>query len=85
MTPSPKKKMVMYPKIVFPHFLRKCCSLRKKLLDEKIFESSFPIKKVIFIFVVKCPLPFERDFGPRNNFSVFSGKYSFFFFEKTVK
>ncbi len=51
----------------------------KKLLNEKIFETSFPIKKVIFIFVVRRLLPFKRDSAPRNGFyAVFSENIAFF-------
>ncbi len=46
----------------------------KKLLDEKIFKISFSIKKVIFIFVARHPLPFKRDLDPRNGFLLRSQK-----------
>ncbi len=55
----------------------------KKIVNEKIFKTSFSIKKVTFIFVAKCrPLPIKRDLGPRNGFLPFSQKIQFFF-EKT--
>ncbi len=56
----------------------------EKLLNEKIFKTSFPIKKVISIFVAGRPLSFKRDLGPRNcGFAIFSENTTFF--EKTAK
>ncbi len=76
MTPSPKK-LSCTPKF-FLHFLKKVCFFLKKLLNEKIFKISFVIKKVVFIFVVKHPLPFKRNLGPRNGFLRFSQKIQLF-------
>ncbi len=56
----------------------------EKLLDEKIFKASFPIKKIAFIFVAKHPLPFKRDLAPRNDFSPFSRKMQVFFLKKLL-
>ncbi len=76
MTPSPKKWLCP-PKIFFP-FSPKMLLFPKKLLDKKIFKTSFPIKKVIFFLVARRLLPFKRDLGPRNGvFAVFSENYSF--------
>ncbi len=51
----------------------------EKLLNEKIFKTSFPIKKAVFIFVAGRLLPFKRDSGPRNyGFAVFSENTSLF-------
>ncbi len=50
MTPF-HKKWACFPKI-FSLFSRKL-SL-KKLFDEKILKISFPIKKILFIFSIKC-------------------------------
>ncbi len=55
----------------FSFFQRMILSL-KRLLHEELFETSFPIKKVLFIFVIRSPLPFKRDLVPRNGFSLFS-------------
>ncbi len=66
------------PKKFFFHFLQKYCFLQKKLLDEKIFKTSFPIKKVVFIFVAKRPLCFKRDLDSRNGFLAFSQKIQLF-------
>ncbi len=45
-----------------------------KMLNEKIFNNLFPIKKIVFIFVARRTLPFERDFSSRNGFLSFSQK-----------
>ncbi len=52
----------------------------KKLLYEELFETSFPKRKVIFIFVIRRPFPFKKDFAPRKSFSPFFPKVRFFFF-----
>ncbi len=54
----------------------------KKLLYEKVFETSFPIKKVIFIFVIRHPLPFpsRRTWPQKQFFAIFSENTVFFFF-----
>ncbi len=70
--------MIMSPKHLFPHFLQKYCFFRKKLLEEEILKTSFPIKKVIFIFVARRPLPFKRDLVPQNSFLPFSQKIQLF-------
>ncbi len=46
----------------------------KKLLNNKIFKTLFPIKKVIFIFVTRRHVPFRGDWGLRNNFLPFFQK-----------
>ncbi len=76
MTPSPKK-WSYFPKNFFP-FSPKMLLFLKKLFHEKIFKTLFPIKKVIFIFVARCPLPFKRDLGPRNGFLPFFQKIQLF-------
>ncbi len=48
----------------------------KKLLDEKIFKTSFPMENIILIFIARCPRPFKRNLAPQNSFSFFSWKYS---------
>ncbi len=73
MVPSPKKWSCTL-KNFFTHFLRKCGFFQKKLLNIKMFNTSFPIKKVIFIFVARRSLLFKRNFGPRNGFLPFSQK-----------
>ncbi len=51
---APSLKNGRLPKIFFPIFSKNVGFL-KKLLDDKIFKTSFPIKKVILIFVARCP------------------------------
>ncbi len=80
MTLSPKKWSC--PQKIFFVNSSKNVAFFEKLLDEKIFKISFPIKKVIFIFAVKHPLPFKRDLAPRNGFSAILSKNSFLFFWK---
>ncbi len=64
--------------IFLPSFRKMLISL-KKLFYEKIFKPAFPTKKLVFIFVVRHPLPFERDLGPQNRFfRLFLREYSFF-------
>ncbi len=53
-------------------------AMTEKVLNDKIFETSFPIKKVIFILVARCLLSFKSDFGPRNGFLSFSQKITHF-------
>ncbi len=73
----------MSPKIFFSIF-NKNVVFSEKLLNEKIFQTSFPIKKIIFIFVAERPLPFKRDLGRRNcGFAIFSENTAFF--ENTAK
>ncbi len=50
----------------------------KKLLDEKIFKTSFPIKKIIFIFVARHLFPSKETWPPRNGFLPFSQKIQLF-------
>ncbi len=66
------------PQKFFPPFSPKMLLFLKKLLDEKIFKTSFSIKKVIFIFVARCPLPFKRDLDLINGFLSFSPKIQIF-------
>ncbi len=54
---APSKKWSFTPKIFFPPFSPKMLFFSKKLSDEKNIQTSFPIKKVIFIFVAGRPLP----------------------------
>ncbi len=85
--PPSLKKCSCSTKMFF-HIFSENVAFSKKLLDKKIFDTSFPIKKVIFIFIASLPLPYKRDLAPRNGYSVirsFLEKYSFFLFEKTVK
>ncbi len=49
----------------------------KKLLHEKIFKTSFPIRKVISVFVAKHSLPFKMDLAPKYSFFLFSVKIQF--------
>ncbi len=76
--------MVVSTKVFFPNFPLKMLFFSKKLLDEKIFETSFLIKTIIFIFVTKRPLPFKRNLASRNCFLPFPQKIQLFF-EKTAK
>ncbi len=60
------------PQNFFHHFLQKRCFFRKNI------QSLIPIKKVIFIFVAGCLLPFKKDSCPRNcGFAVFSENTAF--------
>ncbi len=47
-------------------------------------EPHFPLKKVVFIFLARRPLPFKRDLRPRNGFPLFSQKIKLFL-KKTAK
>ncbi len=71
-------KMVMLPKIFFSEFSWKIPLSSKKRLDEKIFKISFPIKKVIFIFIARCPFPSKGTWPPKIVFHFFLGKYNFY-------
>ncbi len=53
--------MAKYPKNLFSTFSPNMLLFLKKLLDEKIFKTLFPIKKVIFIFVVRRPFPSDEN------------------------
>ncbi len=75
--------MVKPPKFFSP-FSPKILLFSKKLLNEKLIKTKFPIKKVIFIFVARRFLPSKKDLGPRNNFLPFSQKITFFFFWKKL-
>ncbi len=70
--------MVASPENFFPHFLQKCCLFWKKLLNEKIFKTLFPIKKGYIHFPRQTPLPFKRDLAARNGFPLFSQKMQLF-------
>ncbi len=78
------KNCQMRPQNNFSRFSLKIQLFSKKLLNEKILKTSFPIKKVIFIFVARRLLPFKRDLGPKNGFLAFSQKITPFF-EKITK
>ncbi len=82
--PLQKNAYVNTLKFFFSIFSRRMLLSSKKLWYEKIFETSFPIKKVIFIFVVRRPLRFKRDLAPKNGFSLFSWKIQLSL-KKTVK
>ncbi len=73
---TPSKKWSCSPKIFSP-LSPKILLFSKKFLNDKIFETSFPIKKFIFILVARRLLSFKRDLGPRNGFDVFSENYTF--------
>ncbi len=79
MTPSPKKWSC--PPKIFSLLSLKILFFLKQLLNDKIFEIFFPIKKVIFIIVARrlvVPLLHKR-LGPQKRFSdVFSENYPFF-------
>ncbi len=75
---SASLKKWSYPPKFFSPFFRKIYLFSKKLLDEKIFKTSFPIKNVIFIFAAKCPLLFRRVLAPKNGFLPFSRKIPLF-------
>ncbi len=67
MTPS-SKKWSCPPKIFF-HFLQKCCFLKKKLLNEKIFKTSFSIRKVIPIYFRRhTPRSLQKRLAPQKRF-----------------
>ncbi len=70
--------MVMSSQNFFPHFLQKYCFF-KTIVIWKNIQTSFPIKKIVFIFVVKRLLFFKRDLRPRNGFLAFSQKITPFF------
>ncbi len=76
MTPSPKKWSC--PHKIFSPFSPKILLFSKKLLNDEIFETSFPIKKVILVLVARRLLSFKRDLGPRNSFLAFSQKITLF-------
>ncbi len=42
------------------------------------FGIPFPIEKVIFIFVIRHPIPWKMAMSPKNYFSGYFGKYCFF-------
>ncbi len=71
MTPSPKKWS--HSPNFFHQFSSKKLLFSKKLLNEKILNTSFPIKKVIFIFVVRHFLLLET-WAPKMVFSRFLRK-----------
>ncbi len=76
MTPSPKKWSC--PPKIFSPLSPKILFFSKKLLSDKIFETSFLIKRFIFILVARRLLSFKRDLGPRNGFLAFSQKITHF-------
>ncbi len=61
----------------FPIF-SKNIAFFEKMLNDKIFETSLPIKNVIFILVARRLLSFKRDMGLRNGFLAFSQKITHF-------
>ncbi len=70
--------MAVFPPKFFPHFLQKCGFFRKKLLNEKIFETSFPTKKVTFIFIVRHPFPSRGTWPLETVFCIFLRKLRLF-------
>ncbi len=71
-------KNACHQKIFFTIFSKKVAFL-KKLWDDKIFKTLFPIKKrVIFVLVARRPLPFKRNLGSKNSFLAFSHKIELF-------
>ncbi len=60
----------------FSQFSRKMLLSLEKLLDEKIFKISFPVKKVILIFVARRLFPSKRAWLPETVFHHFLGKCS---------
>ncbi len=71
MTPS---KKLSFPLKIFSPFSPKILLFSRKLLNKKIFNTSFPIKKIIFIFVATRLFPLKRYLGPRNSFMPFFQK-----------
>ncbi len=78
MTPSPQKWS--RPPNIFSPIFSKNVSFFEKIVKEmkKYSKPYFPVKKVIFIFLARRPLPFKRDLGPWNGFSLFSQKIQLF-------
>ncbi len=74
----------MSPKNFFLWFSPKMLLFSKKLLNGKIFKTSFPIKKVIFIFAAWRPVPFKKELGPRNGFLPFFQKIQLFFLKNRL-
>ncbi len=74
MPPPPPRQ-----KFFFSLFSQRMILSSKKLLYEEQFETSFLLKKVIFIFVIRCPLPFKTDFAHENSFSPFLSVKTVFF------
>ncbi len=68
--------MVISYQTFFP-VVSKNIAFSKKLLNYKIFETSFPIEKFIYILVARR-LPLQKRRGPQKRFSgVFSENYTF--------
>ncbi len=74
----------MSPQNSFYPFPPKVLLFSKKWSKEKIFKTSFVIKKVIFIFVARHLLPFKRDLALRNSFWPFSQIITAIFFFKLL-
>ncbi len=66
----------------FRYFLREWYCYWKNYYYEELIETLFPIKKVIFIFVIRRP--FKRDLAPRKFFAVFYENTDFFLLEKLL-
>ncbi len=58
--PTVPSKMVTSPKNNFSLIFWKILFFSKKLLAKKIFKTSMPTKKVILIFVARCPPSLKR-------------------------
>ncbi len=67
----------MYRKCFFPIFSENVAFF-KKLLNEKILKTSFPIKKVMFIFVAGAPFPSKETWTPETVFCRFFRKQFLF-------
>ncbi len=76
--------VTLCPQICFFAIFYENVAFFEKIVRRKnIYKISFSIKKVTFIFVGRRPLPFKKDWDPKNSFTVFSENRAFF--EKTVK
>ncbi len=72
------------PQKFFSHFLQKCWLFLKKLLNEKIFKTSCPVKKIYIRFPHQTPPSLQKRLGLQKRvFAVFSENTVFF--EKTAK
>ncbi len=65
------------PKPVFRVYVRRYGVFWEKNL-KTVFDTRFPLKKVIFIFLVRRPVPSKKVMHPKNNFSLLSCIILFF-------
>ncbi len=70
--------MVILPKHFPSIFSKNVAFFPKRLLDEKIFKTSFSIKKGNIHFRRRTPFPFKIDLVTRNSFLPFSQKIQLF-------